>query len=88
MKVYRYDPKTFDAGLQTHVIGKLPVRIYEPARTVADCFKFRNKIGMDIALEALRLVRERRKASTRELLHYARLLRVERTLQPYLQALA
>jgi predicted transcriptional regulator of viral defense system len=87
-KVHRYDPKTFGAGLETRQIGGFPVRIYGPARTVADCFKFRNKVGMDVALEALRLLRERRKTSNRELLQYARLLRVERTLQPYLDALS
>jgi hypothetical protein len=53
--------------------------------TIADCFKFRNKLGLDIALEALRLARERRKATTRAILHYARRLRVDRVVQPYLQ---
>ena len=88
VRVYRFDPKTFTAGLETHDLGGSRVQIYNPARTVADCFKFRNKIGLDVALEALRLARERKKVSNRELLHYGRLLRVERTLQPYLQVLA
>jgi predicted transcriptional regulator of viral defense system len=87
-RVYRYDPKTFEAGLETRKIGGFPVRIYSAARTVADCFKFRNQVGMDVALEALRLLRERKKGSNRELLQYARLLRVERTLEPYVQALS
>ena len=75
-------------GLETHDLGGIRIKIYNPSRSVADCFKFRNTIGLDVALEALRLARERKKISNRDLLHYARLLRVERTLQPYLQALA
>jgi predicted transcriptional regulator of viral defense system len=86
--IYRFDAKSFEAGLDTHDLGGSKIRIYDPARTVADCFKFRNKIGLDVALEALRLVRERKKASNRELLQFARLLRVEGVMQPYLQALA
>lgn len=85
--VFRYDAKTFDAGLESHDVGGWRLKVYGPARTVADCFKFRNKIGLDVALEALRLARASKKISTRELLRFARLLRVERTLQPYLQAL-
>jgi predicted transcriptional regulator of viral defense system len=88
VQVYRYDPKTFSAGLEPHDIGGFPVKVYSAVRTVADCFKFRNKIGLDVAIEALRLARERKKLSARDLLQYARLLRVEKTLQPYLQALA
>jgi predicted transcriptional regulator of viral defense system len=86
VQIYRYDPKSFDAGLETQDVGGVRVKVYNPARTIADCFKFRNKIGLDVALEALHLARERKKISQRELLHYARLLRVERVLQPYLQA--
>jgi predicted transcriptional regulator of viral defense system len=85
--VYRFDAKTFQEGLETHRIGEMSLRIYSPARTVVDCFKFRNKIGLDIALEALRLARQRKRVQNRELLHYARLLRVERSMSPYLQAI-
>jgi hypothetical protein len=85
--VYRFDPKTFLDGLETHRIGGMPLKIYGVARTVVDCFKFRNKVGLDIALEALRLARQRKKLQNRELLHYARLLRVEKPMTPYLQAI-
>jgi predicted transcriptional regulator of viral defense system len=87
VRVYRYDPNTYDVGLEVQDVGGVSVKIYNSARTVADCFKFRNKIGLDVALEALRLARERKKVSLRELAEIARLLRVERTLTPYLQAL-
>jgi len=85
--VYRFDPKTFSEGLETHRIGGMPVKIYNAARTVADCFKFRNKIGLDVAMEALRLARQRKRVQNRELLRYAKLLRVEKTITPYLQAI-
>src|ERR1700722_16144460 len=85
--VYRFDPKTFNEGIETHRIGGMPLKIYSAARTVVDCFKFRNKLGLDIPLEALRLARQRKHVQNRELLHYARLLRVENPMSPYLQAI-
>ena len=85
--VYRFDPKTFDKGLETHRIGGTPLKIYSAARSVVDCFKFRNKLGLDVALEALRMARQRKRVQNRELLHYARLLRVENPMSPYLQAI-
>ncbi len=85
--VYRFDAKTFAEGLETHQVGKESVKIYGPARTVADCFKFRNKIGLDVAIEALRLARQRKRVQNRELLRYAKLLRVEKIISPYLQAI-
>jgi predicted transcriptional regulator of viral defense system len=85
--VYRFDPKTFNNGLETHRIGGMPVKIYSVARSVVDCFQFRNKLGPDVALEALRMARQRKRVQNRELLHYARLLRVENPMSPYLQAI-
>ncbi len=85
--VYRFDPKTFNDGLETHRIGGKPVKIYSAARTVVDCFKFRNKLGLDVALEALRLARQRKRVQNRELLRYARLLRTETSMSPYLHAI-
>jgi hypothetical protein len=85
--VYRFDPKTFHEGLETHCVAGMPLKIYGIARTVADCFKFRNKLGLDVALEALRLARRRKRVQNRELLRYARPLRVEKPMSPYLQAI-
>jgi predicted transcriptional regulator of viral defense system len=87
LSLYRFNPKTFNEGLETHRIGGMPLKIYSAARTVVDCFKFRNKLGLDIPLEALRLARQRKHVQNRELLHYARLLRVENPMSPYLQAI-
>ncbi len=85
--VYRFDSKTFNEGLETHSMGGIPVRVYSAARSVVDCFKFRNKIGLDVALEALRLARQRKRVQNKDLLRYARLLRVEKPMSPYLQAI-
>jgi hypothetical protein len=62
------------------------VRVYGPEKTVADCFRFRNKVGLTVAIEALRLCRERKHASVRVLLEFARIDRVERVMMPYLEA--
>jgi predicted transcriptional regulator of viral defense system len=85
--VYQFDSKTFDNGLETHRVSGMPLKVYSVARTLVDCFKFRNKIGLDVALEALRLARQRKRVQNRELLRYARLLRVEKPMSPYLQAI-
>jgi predicted transcriptional regulator of viral defense system len=85
--IYQFDSKTFNEGLESHRIGGMPVKIYGVARTVVDCFKFRNKLGLDVALEALRLARQRKRLQNRELLRYARLLRVDKPMSPYLEAI-
>lgn len=87
VKVYRFDPKTFQAGLESHDVGGVQVKVCSAARTVTDCFKFRNKVGLEVALDTSTR-RQRKKASTRELVHFAALLRMQRVLQPYLEALA
>lgn len=84
--VYRYDAQTFDAGLAQHDVGGVKVNVYGVARSVVDAFKFRHKIGLDVALEALHLARSREQLKNRELLHFARLLRVEVPMRPYLQS--
>ena len=88
IRVYRLTGKAYREGVETHNISGVWVRVYSPEKTVADCFRFRNKVGLDVALEALRLARERKRATPRSLLHYARLCRVERVMRPYLEALA
>ncbi|MFO0818302.1 MAG: hypothetical protein U1A77_10200 [Pirellulales bacterium] len=62
------------------------VRIYGPEKTLADCFKFRNKIGLDVALEALKIYRKRRRPQFQQVLEFARVCRVEKILRPYLEA--
>lgn len=75
-------------GVSTVAIENVPVRVFGPAKTVADCFKFRNKIGTDVAIEALRDCLGARRATVAELLHFARVCRVENVMRPYLEAMA
>lgn len=86
-RIFRFSDPMFGAGVETHRVDGVPVRVYDAAKTVADCFRFRNRIGIDVAVEGLRLFNERKKASIRELLDYARLCRVERVMMPYIEAL-
>jgi predicted transcriptional regulator of viral defense system len=75
------------AGVATHTIDGVPVRVYTPEKTLADCFKFRNRIGLDVCLEALRLYRQRRTVRVDDLLAFARVCRVERVMRPYLESI-
>jgi predicted transcriptional regulator of viral defense system len=86
VKIYRFDAASFDEGIEAHQIDGITVRIYGVARTLVDCFKYRNKLGLDIAIEALRFVRARKRISNREILHFARLLRQVRVIGPYLES--
>jgi len=86
VEVFRFDPKTFDHGIETHLVNDMPVRVYSIARTLADVFKYRNKLGMDVALEALQLAKERTKVAPTEILQAAREVRQESVMTPYLQS--
>lgn len=74
-------------GVEEHDIEKVRVRVYNPAKTVADCFKFRSKVGLDVALEALRDCWRRRKATADQLWHYAQVCRVSKVMRPYMEGL-
>ena len=78
----------FHEGVETHELDGAPIRIYDPEKTLADCFRYRNQIGMDVVLEALRLWRERRRKKLDALLKYARMRHVERAMRPYLEAMS
>jgi predicted transcriptional regulator of viral defense system len=86
VKIVRFSGPALDHGVETHQIEGVAVRMTSPARTVADCFKFRNKIGPDIALEALREYRRARK-SLDDLVQAAQEVRVANVIRPYLEAL-
>lgn len=83
---HRFTDEAYKAGIEEHSIDGAAVKVYSPEKTLADCFKFRNKIGMDIVLEALKLYRSRMKFDHRKLLEYARTCRVEKIMHPYLEA--
>ena len=81
-------PVPFKAGIEKHKVDNVDIRVYSVAKTIADCFKFRNSIGMDVALEALQEGLRQKKATPHEIQRFARVDRVERVMQPYLEALA
>ena len=88
LHVVRFGGEALNAGTALHAIDGVPVRITTPAKTVADCFKYRNKIGINIAVEALRDGWNRRRFTMDELSAMARVCRMEKILRPYLESLA
>jgi predicted transcriptional regulator of viral defense system len=88
MRIVRFSGKALSEGVQTRKIEGVEVRLYSPAKTVADCFKYRNKIGLDVALEALRDCRRKRKATIDEIWSAAKVCRVAKVMQPYMESLA
>lgn len=87
MRIVRFSAKALTEGIDKHSIEGVPVKIYNPAKTVADCFKYRNKIGLDVALEALREVIRERKCTIDELWQYAKICRVTNIMRPYMEAI-
>jgi predicted transcriptional regulator of viral defense system len=88
LRVYRFSTAALEAGIETHTIDRIPVRVYSAEKTLADCFKYRNKIGMDVVLEAIRTYRQRGRPRFGQVFEYAKLCRVDRLMRPYLEALA
>ncbi|HEV8131521.1 MAG TPA: type IV toxin-antitoxin system AbiEi family antitoxin domain-containing protein [Acidobacteriota bacterium] len=86
VRVFWFSGRAFSEGIETHAVDRVPVRVYSAEKTLADCFKYRNKIGLDTAVEALKLYRRRKSFSVERLLRYARICRVEKVLRPYLEA--
>ncbi|MGH9866470.1 MAG: type IV toxin-antitoxin system AbiEi family antitoxin domain-containing protein [Candidatus Acidiferrales bacterium] len=88
LRIVRFSPKTLDYGVQEHRIEGVRVRIFSPAKTVADCFRYRNKIGLDVALEALRECKRKRRATSDEIWRAAKACRVANVMRPYLESLS
>lgn len=84
--VFRFSSECFSAGIETHMLDGVPVRIYSPEKTLADCFKFRNTIGMDVVLEALKLYQQRKQKDLNVLMDHAKTCRVASVIRPYLEA--
>ena len=84
--VHRFSEEALNQGIETHQIDGVAVHVYGPEKALADCFKFRNKRGMDIVLEGLKLYRSRKTVNVEQLIAYARVCRVEKIMRPYLEA--
>jgi predicted transcriptional regulator of viral defense system len=87
LRVVRFGGAPLTEGIETHLIEGESVRVYDVAKTIADTFKYRNKVGLDVALEALRDAWQSRRVTMAEINHYARICRVERVMRPYLELL-
>ena len=88
LRLVHLSGQALTSGVEEHRIEGVPVRVFSPAKTVADCFKFRNKIGLEVALEALRDYRRKHRASMDELWRFAKICRVTGVMRPYMEALA
>jgi predicted transcriptional regulator of viral defense system len=87
LKIVRLTEPSLVAGVEKHQVEGVTVRVYSPAKTVADCFKFRNKIGLDIAIEALKDSLRQKKATVSDIYRYAKICRVSKVIRPYMEAL-
>jgi predicted transcriptional regulator of viral defense system len=87
LRVVRISPSMFSQGIERHRLEGHAVRVYSLARTVADCFRFRNTIGLDVALEALKEAWRSGRLNLDELHRVAKQLRVNRVMQPYLETI-
>ena len=88
LRIARLGGEAFTEGVETHPIEGVQIRVYTLEKTLADLFKFRNKIGPHIAVDALRAALQTRRVKQDRLWHYARLCRVERVMKPHVDALA
>ena len=88
LRIVRFSGRALIEGIETHRIEGEPVRVYSLAKTVADCFKYRNKVGMEVVLEALKDAWSHRRVRMTELDRYARVCRVGRVMRPYLETLS
>jgi predicted transcriptional regulator of viral defense system len=87
LRIYWSKGQAFTEGIKIYEVDGVPVRIYNSEKTIADCFKYRNKLGIDVAIEALRIWRRRKGHSIERLIAYAQTCRVERLIRSYLEAL-
>jgi predicted transcriptional regulator of viral defense system len=86
VKVHRFKGDAFGTGIEEHDIEGIKVKVYNPEKTLADCFKFRGRLGKDIILESIKLYWERRKPDIGKLLKYAKVCRIEKAFFPYLES--
>jgi predicted transcriptional regulator of viral defense system len=87
LRVVRFSGPALTKGVDTHVVDGVTIRVYSVAKTVADCFKYRNKIGLDVALEALRESRREKRATNDDLWCYAKICRVANVMRPYMESI-
>jgi len=87
VRIVWYSGPALTEGVEHHLVSGQAIKVYGIAKTIADCFKYRNKIGVDVAIEALREAWEQKRVTMRELYHYGKICRVEKVMRPYLESL-
>ena len=87
ISIHRFSLEAHSAGVEIHKIDKVDVKIYCVEKTLVDCFKFRNKIGVDVFLEALKFYKSRRKPKVNQIINFARICKVETVMRPYIETL-
>lgn len=87
IRLFRFSREALAGGTETHIIEGVPVKIFSPEKTLADCFKFRGKVGLDTAIEALKMYLRRKNKDINKLMTYAKICRVENVMRPYLESL-
>lgn len=86
LRIVRFSKRALNSGVETHQIEGVTVQVFSVAKTIADCFKYRNKIGLDVAIEALRECWRSKRCTMDELWHYADICRVRNVMRPYLES--
>ena len=87
LRVFWFTGCSFTEGIEPHKVDGIRLRVYSPEKTLADCFKYRNKLGLNTVLEAVRLYRSRKRPNVDDLMKFALVCRVEKVMRPYLEAL-
>jgi predicted transcriptional regulator of viral defense system len=88
LRTARFSGAALTEGIEEHQVEGVTIHVFSPAKTVADCFKYRNKVGIDVAVEALRDFNRLHRGGASQLARFARICRVSRVMQPYLDAIA
>jgi predicted transcriptional regulator of viral defense system len=87
VRFFRFAPKVYEAGIETHKIEGVEIKVYSAAKTVADCFRYQSTVGFDVAIEALREAWAKRKATMDELYHFSEVRNIKNKMMPYLRIL-
>ena len=87
ISIHQFTKEAYSAGIEKHEIDGVKILVYGPEKTIADCFKFRNRLGLDIVLEALKLYREHGRFDIEKLLQFGQICRVANIIKPYLEAI-
>lgn len=87
VRIFRFAPKVYEAGIETHLIEGVEIKVYSAAKTIADSFRYQSTVGFDVAIEALRNAWEKRTATMDELYHFSEVRNIKNKMMPYLKTL-